>query len=144
MTIGLLIITHSDIGAALLDTAVHMMGVCPLQTKVLPVPGDADLDELRSRARQLVAELDRDDGVLVLTDMYGSTPSNIANSVADNDQIRVVAGMNLPMLIRVLNYPRLSLPELVNKALSGGRDGVLLCKPTPSEMVDETQTRNHR
>jgi len=144
MTIGLLIVTHSDIGSALVNTAVHMMGVCPLQTEVLPVPGDADLDELRNSARQMVAQLDQDDGVLILTDMYGSTPSNIANSVADNDHVRVVAGMNLPMLIRVLNYPRLSLPELVSKALSGGRDGVLLCKPTPSEMVNGTPTRDHR
>ena len=64
----------------------------------------------------------------VLTDMYGSTPSNIACRLTGT-HTKVVAGINLPMLIRVLNYPRLTLTELAEKALSGGRDGIMYCVP---------------
>jgi PTS system ascorbate-specific IIA component len=59
--------------------------------------------------------------------MYGSTPSNIACRLHAQANVRVVGGINLPMLVRILNYPRLSLDELVDKAVSGGRDGVLTC-----------------
>jgi len=132
MTVGLLIITHDRIGQHLLATATRMLGICPLATRTLKVTSDCDPDETLERARSLSSELHQGDGVLVLTDMYGSTPSNIAGRLLDGGDMRVVAGVNLPMLVRILNYPRLSLEELAQKALSGGRDGVLLCQP-PAE-----------
>src|SRR3990172_1857280 len=125
MTIGLLIVTHNNIGADLVDTATAMLGVCPLATEILPVSQKSDPEALLSKARQLVAMLDQGNGVLVLTDIYGSTPSNIAHSLIQQERVKVIAGINLPMLIRVLNYPRLSLSELAEKALSGGRGGML-------------------
>lgn len=134
MTVGLLIISHNRIGAELLSTASATLGVCPLATAVLPVMADSDPEALIAKARHMVSELDQGDGVLILTDVYGSTPSNIANRLSDCKQVMVVAGINLPMLIRVLNYPRLSLSELVEKAISGGRNGILLC---PSETEEE-------
>ncbi|CAK0770012.1 hypothetical protein CCP3SC15_4060003 [Gammaproteobacteria bacterium] len=76
----------------------------------------------------MAGSLDQGDGVLVLTDMYGSTPSNIACRL-DSEKVRIVAGVNLPMLIRVLNYSYLSLEDLTNKAISGGRDGIIHCRP---------------
>ena len=66
--------------------------------------------------------------MLVLTDMYGSTPSNIAVGLQREGRVDVVAGVNLPMLVRVLNYPFLDLATLAAKALSGGRDGIMPCK----------------
>ncbi|HLA74467.1 MAG TPA: PTS fructose transporter subunit IIA [Gammaproteobacteria bacterium] len=131
MTIGLLIVTHNNIGADLVDTATAMLGVCPLATEILPVSQKSDPEALLSKARQLVAMLDQGNGVLVLTDIYGSTPSNIAHSLIQQERVKVIAGINLPMLIRVLNYPRLSLSELAEKALSGGRDGILCYTPQP-------------
>ena len=80
-----------------------------------------------SRARDFIEELDQGQGVLVLTDMYGSTPSNIACKLS-NGQVRVVAGINLPMLVRVMNYPALNLPQLADKALTGGHEGVISCQ----------------
>ena len=74
----------------------------------------------------ILDQLDEGDGVLVLTDAYGSTPSNIACRLGARRQVAVVTGLNLPMLLRVLNYPALPLDELKEKAVSGGRDGVLL------------------
>jgi len=60
--------------------------------------------------------------------MYGSTPSNIACHLNEPGITQIVSGINLPMLVRILNYPRLELDDIVNKALSGGKDGVLTCK----------------
>ncbi len=131
MSTGLLIITHGEIGRDLLQTANAMLEVCPLNARTLPVSNTDDPDQLAEHANDLLNELDDGDGVLVLTDIYGSTPSNIAVRLLDGNRVVVVAGINLPMLIRVLNYPRLQLAELAQKALSGGRDGVLLCKEDP-------------
>lgn len=138
MSVGLLIITHNDIGKMLLETSIKMMNVCPLESEVLSVPFSQDVDKLKTQAEKLAKKLESGDGVLVLTDVYGSTPSNIASSLADDDHVRVVAGINLPMLIRVLNYPRLNLSELTIKALSGGRDGVLVCSPEDEHHINET------
>ena len=140
MSVGLLIITHNDIGKMLLETAVKMMNICPLDTEILSVPFSKNIDDLIIEAEKLTRKLESGDGVLVLTDVYGSSPSNIASSLSDGDHVRVIAGINLPMLIRVLNYPRLNLSELSIKALSGGRDGVLVCSPEDELHIDETKT----
>lgn len=129
MTIGLLIITHNHIGDDLIATATAMLGLCPLSTEALAVIQNADPEASLRKARQCVETLDQGNGVLVLTDIYGSTPSNIACQLIDGDRVQVVSGINLPMLIRILNYPQLGLPELTEKALSGGRDGVFCCTP---------------
>ncbi len=128
MTIGLLIVAHDQLGPALLDTASSTLGYCPLTTQILPVSRDQDPEALRAEAARLATGLDSGDGVLVLTDMYGSTPSNIACSLVDRPNVRVIAGANLPMLIRVFNYPGLPLDELAQKAVTGGHDGVMLCE----------------
>lgn len=133
MTVGLLIITHDRVGEELLNTSTTMLQTCPLRAIALEVSSDSDPDALIAQASAHLEKLDQGDGVLVLTDVYGSTPSNIANRLTINKNVQVVAGVNLPMLIRVLNYPRLSLSELARKALSGGRDGILLCKPNQWE-----------
>jgi len=129
MSIGLLIITHNKIGEALLLTASHMLEICPLKTRTLEVTNDSNPDQLRNQARELVQQLNQGDGVLVLTDMYGSTPSNIAATLLEKDQVHVVAGINLPMLVRILNYASLDLNELTAKAVSGGSDGIVRCAP---------------
>jgi len=126
MTVGVLIITHGNIGESLLDTAIKTLGFCPLQTETLSAPQNADVDEIDALAEIMCMRLNEGKGVLVLTDMYGSTPSNIANRLM-SPEVSVISGINLPMLIRVMNYPKLSLPELINKALTGGHDGILLC-----------------
>jgi len=124
MSVGLLIITHNTIGSALLETATKMLGVCPLRAETIEITEDMERDLLLRQARAMAAELDTGDGVLVLTDLYGSTPANIASALG-GERVRVLAGINLPMLVRVLNYPGLGLCELADKGLSGGRDGVL-------------------
>ncbi len=128
MSVALLLITHSTIGELLLQSAVGVLGVCPMPAAFLPAPSDCDPLRVLDQAKKMADELNEGHGVLVLTDMFGATPSNIACRLREQREIRVVAGVNLPMLIRVLNYPRLNLDELKEKALSGGRDGIMICQ----------------
>lgn len=127
MIVGLLLVTHGAIGQVLLDSAVEVLNVQPLPARVLATTGTSDPVKSLSTAEGMLAELDSGAGVLVLTDLYGSTASNIACRLREHSRVRVVTGINLPMLIRVLNYPELDLETLQQKALSGGRDGVLSC-----------------
>jgi len=127
VNVGILLITHDNIGAVLLRTAIEVLGISPLSTSSLAAPSDCDPERILADARQAAEELDSGDGVLVLTDLYGATPSNIACRLHRFRELRVVSGLNLPMLIRVLNYPDLDLDELQHKAVSGGRDGILTC-----------------
>jgi len=124
MTVSLLVITHDTIGQSLVDTANAMLGITPLPIDVLGVSKNTNPDEARLQAEKLI---ENNTSTLVLTDMYGSTPSNVACHLRDKNNVRIVSGLNLPMLIRVLNYPRLDLDELAHKALTGGQDGVLTC-----------------
>ena len=125
MTVSLLLISHDDIGEALLNTAVNILGENPLPTKVLGVSFAADTDAILSRIETLIKELDRGDGVLILTDLYGATPSNMAHQYAKQPNVKIVNGINLPMLIRVLNHYSLGLLELAETAIVGGREGIL-------------------
>lgn len=124
MSVGLLIITHERVASAIVETALHMLGKSPLEVSVLPAPSDCDPDALRAEAFAAVDRLDQGDGVLVITDIYGSTPSNVACTLLDGRRVVMVSGINLPMLVRVMNYPQLGLDELADKAVTGGRDGV--------------------
>ncbi len=127
MSVGLLIITHDGIGAELLAAATRMLGCCPLRAEALAIGNGDDPQRMGARARRWAKALDVGDGVLVLTDLFGSTPANIAAGLCDHGRTRILSGVNLPMLVRVLNYSELSLDAIVVKALSGARDGVLEC-----------------
>jgi PTS system mannose-specific IIA component len=124
MTVGLLLVTHGRIGAALLDAAERMFGMSPLEVDVVGVEPDADPDLLRRELRGRLDVLDQGDGVLILTDIFGGTPSNVSRSVSDGQRVCMIAGVNLPMLVRLLNYPGLSAAELAVKAIGGGREGI--------------------
>ncbi len=126
MTIGVLLVSHEPLGHVMLDISVQTLSICSLATRVLGVSLDESPDTLTIRAEKMVAELNSGDGVLILTDLCGATPSNIACRFAHLNDVMVVAGLNLPMLIRVLNYPELSLLEMAERAVDGGRQGVML------------------
>lgn len=129
MGVALLLITHDDIGSSLLATAVNMMGVSPLAIKNLVITKQMDIEQGLSEARRMCAELDEGDGILIVTDMYGSTPSNIASRLIENnteeDKI-IVTGVNLPMIVRIMNYASLSLPELARKACLCASDSIFV------------------
>jgi mannose PTS system EIIA component len=124
MSVGVLIISHDGIGEAVLGSATAALGYCPLATRLLSASRDCDPEKLHTAALRLLKELDEGSGVLILTDLYGSTPSNVASRLLDVKPVRIVAGLNLPMLIRVFNYPELTLEPLTEKAISGGLNGI--------------------
>jgi PTS system ascorbate-specific IIA component len=126
MAVGILLITHEGIGASLLAVATRLLGHLPLKAEVFEVPFDADPDALLSAASAALRRVDGGVGVLVLTDLYGATPSNLAAKVARlGTPVRRVSAVSLPMLLRVMNYAELELDELPAVAAAGARNGVI-------------------
>ncbi len=123
--VGILIVAHGAFGEALIHCASHVLGKRPLRVRQVGITVHDDPDAILPQAQELVRQLDDGDGVLVLTDMLGATPSNIAARLVAPGRVEVVAGVNLPMLVRALTYRAQPLAAVVGKAMSGGREGVL-------------------
>lgn len=123
--IGILLITHGTLGESLIHCASHVLNKRPPRLKQLSITAQDDPFNLLPQARTLVKELDDGDGVLILTDMYGGSPANIGAKLIAPGRVEGVAGVNLPMLIRVLTYRDKPLQTIVTKAVSGGCDGVV-------------------
>jgi PTS system mannose-specific IIA component len=123
--IGVLLVTHGEIGTALLSSASQILGGAPAQVVTLSVWRQDDPDDLVLRARELLERIDAGDGVLVLTDIFGATPGNVVSRLLTDGQIEGVSGLSLPMLLRVLTGRNGSLPAAVKRALSGGAEGVV-------------------
>lgn len=123
--IGILIIAHGSLGESLIHCVSHVLGKTPPQLSYFAVGTDIDPADLLPQAKQLVEKLNTGAGVIVLSDMYGATPCNLVTKLLAPDQVEGVAGVNLPMLVRVLNYRDKPLKICVDKAISGGRDGVV-------------------
>lgn len=123
--IGILIIAHGTLGESLIDCASHVMGGKPPFLSCVAVEKHDDPASLIQKAQAIIPQLDQGDGVLVLSDMYGATPCNVVTKLIEPNRVQGVAGVNLPMLVRTLTYRDVALTELVEKALSGGRDGVV-------------------
>ena len=123
--IGILIIAHDDLGDSLIRCASHVLNKTPPGVTALGVAATDDPALLLPRALNLVRALDHGSGVLVLTDMFGGSPSNIASKIVMPGKVEAVCGINLPMLIRVLTYRERDLQTIVTKAVSGGCEGVM-------------------
>ncbi len=129
MSVGIVLIAHDGIGPALAGTAHFVLGELPLPVRVVVVSRESEADEVQERLEAVVAEQDQGDGVLILTDMFGATPTNVAQRIAPGRNVRIVTGVNLPMLLNVLNYPALGLERLARAARDGGSNGVLTVEP---------------
>ena len=123
--IGILIVSHGNFGEALMHSASHVLGKRPQQVSQMGVGLRDDPDAVLARARELLRQLDTGDGVLILTDMLGATPSNIATRLLKPGRVEGLAGASLPMLIRALTYREEPLAAVVEKAASGGQEGVI-------------------
>lgn len=124
---GVLLVTHGKLGHLLIETLRDMLPTLNLAVDVLEVRRVQDTNVLLRQGGRMIERLDTGAGVLLLTDAYGSTPSNIACRLGRLPDTRVVAGVNLPMLVKVFNYPTLPLPEMAQAALDGGQRGVAIC-----------------
>jgi PTS system ascorbate-specific IIA component len=125
MTVSILLLTHEQMGDALITTAHHILGRMALTVEAHAIPPGSDVDAALRDTLAHARRIDHGDGVLVLTDVYGATPSNVAEKLGGaGTPIRRVSGLNLPMLLRVLNYAEQELTELAQTAASGGRSGI--------------------
>jgi PTS system ascorbate-specific IIA component len=123
--IGILIVTHGSIGESLLTSAQQILDCIPAQTATLGVSRFDDPDDLILRGQELIRSLDAGDGVLVLTDIFGATPGNVVTRLLQDGRVEGVSGLSLPMLLRVLTSRNGSLAGGVQRALSGGSEGVV-------------------
>ncbi|WP_242891732.1 PTS sugar transporter subunit IIA [Stenotrophomonas maltophilia] len=127
MTCGILLVTHPGVGTALLDVATRLLRQLPLKTEAFEVPFDADLDALLPLASAALRRVDAGDGVLILTDLYGASPANLAGQLARlGTPVRRVSALSLPMLLRVMNYPEQGLDQLPATAAAGTRNGAIV------------------
>jgi len=127
--IGILIVSHGAFGESLIHSASHVLGKRPLYVRQVGITVHDDPDALIPVAEDLIRFVDRGEGVLILTDIYGATPSNVASRLLKPGRVEGIAGVNLPMLIRALTYREESLETVMAKALSGGTEGVIRMTP---------------
>jgi PTS system ascorbate-specific IIA component len=123
--IGILLITHDTLGEALLQCACHVLNKRPSQLLQLGVAAGDDPNDLLPLAQKLLKLVDTGEGVLVLSDIYGASPANLAGKLLQPGKIEGLAGINLPMLLRALSYRDKGMETLLARATGGGRDGVL-------------------
>jgi len=127
MTCGILLVTHPGVGTSLLEVATRLLRHLPLKTEAFEVPFDADMDALLPLASAALRRVDSGEGVLILTDLYGASPSNLAAQLARlGTPARRVSALSLPMLLRVMNYPEQGLDQLPATAAAGTRNGAIV------------------
>ena len=126
---GILLVTHNGLGDSFADCVKHVLGKMPPNLKVLSVLAGDDPQKKLAEGQALIKQLDTGGGVLILSDVYGATPSNIGRQLCHAERVVGVAGLNLPMLLRVVSYPDTSLPELAKAAVDGGRGCITYINP---------------
>jgi mannose PTS system EIIA component len=123
--VGLLLITHAPVGAALLQAAVHVYGKELQQCRSLDVRPDEPMSGVQQQACAIIDELDSGQGVLVFSDLYGATPCNCATALSAPGRVEVISGVSLPLIVRALNYRNLPLSELSERLISGASQSVV-------------------
>ncbi|NJD26245.1 MAG: PTS fructose transporter subunit IIA [Betaproteobacteria bacterium] len=123
--IGILLITHGSYGEALVQNACHVLNKRPPQLNQLGVAAQDDPLDLLPLARRMLDLVDNGKGVLVLTDVFGATPANLALKLLERGRVEGLTGVNLPMLIRALTYRDKGMETLLVRARDGGRDGII-------------------
>ena len=131
--VGILIIAHGTLGESLIHCASHVIGSRPPQLLQIGVTVHDDPHALLPQAIRMVKSLDQGDGVLVLSDLYGATPCNIACKLLIPGRVEGVAGVNLSMLVRALTYRNEPLDKLLEKTVTGGKEGVVRLPEPQSE-----------
>jgi len=125
MSVALYFVTHEGISSRMLQVACSI-----IQQQIVDnldhteIPMDANVETCTHQAIKDISQLDTNTGLIIITDIYGSTPSNIAQTLVETFHASLISGLNLPMLLRLLNYRNEKLPILINKAIEGGKDGI--------------------
>ncbi|MDX1571839.1 MAG: PTS fructose IIA subunit family protein [Xanthomonadales bacterium] len=129
MSVAVLLVTHADLGQAVLRQADVLVDGYALRTALLEIQPDDEPQNRIEDGQKLIADLDDGDGVLILTDLYGATPSNIAHGLIEAGRTSVVHGLNLGMLMRAHNYADVGLAEMVEKVIEAGHRSIFAGDP---------------
>jgi PTS system ascorbate-specific IIA component len=145
---AILIIAHAPLAHALRQCALHVFPDCGPQLAAIDVQPNLPPEETLSMARIAMDQLSRAQGVqgvLVLTDIFGATPSNVAQKLVDGAKSRLITGVNLPMLLRAVSYRSEPLDALVSRAVIGGTQGVMQVAITaPQNQGRRSNEQDHR
>lgn len=124
MKTGILVITHSPIGHALNEVAMHVLGASPDAVTVMDIHPDTPFETAVSAGSSIAEEMNEGQGVVIFTDCFGATPANIALKISKNTaESSLVTGLNLPMLLRAINYQDQKHSQLAQTAIEGGIKG---------------------
>jgi PTS system ascorbate-specific IIA component len=123
--VGILLMTHAPLGQAFIAAVAHVFRSPTERFEAIDVTADQDTREVNELARQAIRRLDDGDGVLVITDIKGGTPSNCCNALHEAGHVEVIAGISLPMLLRAITYRRDTLDVVVEMALAGAQNGAV-------------------
>jgi PTS system mannose-specific IIA component len=121
--IGLVLVSHGNLGEAFVEVLEHVVGPQE-KISVIGIDPDDDMEQRRADIVAAVKGVDSGQGVIVLTDMFGGTPSNLAISIMDEQKVEVLAGVNLPLLIKLVSLRKqddIALEEVVTRAQNAGR-----------------------
>jgi PTS system ascorbate-specific IIA component len=124
MSVAVLLVTHEHIGNDMLSITASILNDKLKNTACVEIPMDSDTNQIAQLVTATLDNLATDEGVLILTDSYGSTPCNIAKEFLNHEHRTLVSGLNLPMLIRIMNYRSLPVDELKDIAIEGGKRGI--------------------
>lgn len=123
--IGVLIIGQRHFGDGLIEAVEHTYGCKIPRLEAFGVDYTQPSEGMAAAVAAAVHRLDENSGVLILADVYGATHTNIAARAVRRGHVELITGVNLPMLLRVINYRNLSMDEVIDKALSGGSGGII-------------------
>lgn len=144
MTTGILIIAHAPLASALRACVLHVFPEVEQSLSALDVQANEPPTDTLAIARMVVEQLNAP-SVLVLTDVFGATPCNVAQQLVDGVHSKLVAGVNLPMLLRTINYRHESLDLLVARALAGGAQCIMqVAVSAPLNQTKKSHDPNHR
>ena len=124
MSVALFFITHEGIASNLITIGEAIIQNTNNNLSYFEIPMDANNNIMIEDIEKKLEQLDIEEGVLFITDIYGSTPSNIAQKMADKHHADLISGVNLPMIIRLLNYRNETVESLIQKTLDGAKKGI--------------------
>lgn len=124
---GLLIVTHADLGRSLIETASLILGREPENLIFLTIDIKEDPDHLRKKIKQAIAKVKCDKGVIILTDMFGGTPSNLSYSFLEEGTVEVISGVNLPILLKAITArEKMDMAQLTSSLVEHGKRSISL------------------
>ena len=123
--LGIVLVGHHDLAKSIKTVAEHVVGPLP-EVECISVFPEDDIDLKRKEIQKAIREVNKKNGVVLLTDMFGGTPSNLAISLMEEGKIEVISGMNLPMLVKLLRMRKKTLSEAVQTAAESGRHYIMV------------------